>query len=749
MRLLYDLSGDPVTALRQIHDHHGGKDPEKFQKDLLDEVRELLTRDDFVRPEVIEAIAGAHERADEDTEPHVAGPLGLCLGLNAAVGVALAAKPTGAMFREAAAILGGAATRECFRAFYRLEGDDYRAYDLDAAELHRIGTTSLILRCPLRPRSRFEKGRTAAVKCLLPRYHGAKAILDRTSTYKKDHGKTHLASGPEVLDSTELTITMEFIAGETLAEVLDRRAEAARDRALDQADIEFIRQVGLEICRCLGELAAKGHRHLDLSPSNIIVVSGEDEALKFRLIDFGRNFTLTERVGTSDAFRRAALYVAPELLEDASQESWRCDAYSLGVIMLEAAAKRAIKREDLARELDRLWEGDKPWDGAPEIARIVEELVDEEPTRRLILADTPSADDAYAYLRKLIQQETEVLALYEKQTQGMGFGLLRGKALLLAYKNTQAANLFQAGQATREPVDDTYRDFPTLARWAVLSMACWAVVLTSFVALTAADLDLKVLSPWIGQLRDATGAHFEVGDFWGNFWGRVVALTFGLTAVTYYVNNFSTLSPRRLGTRIGWLSELLMRGTSFLLVFPILLAMVYAPHSWALCAGVGTLLVVLNNFVALRIASRAVAVSERLFTPRSAAGRRFVNDVFKEWWLLMGCYSLAMIAIGLLLTTGKAEDEKVFAVLAIVANIVKLYRTNCVETAPQVRGCLSRAFLTLRRAARLEAEGSFAASERDRNRWRERLVDWWWDPRLAAEPSSPGGGGSADGMKVD
>lgn len=718
MALLYDLSDDPRQAIAEIRAHcsepRGEDDPGNPRGRLLAAVKEPLVDDDYIDPEVSARVAKIYrqlEAGDDDLR----GPLGLYLCLNKALACALSPEPAPDLLEEARSLFADAAIKESFRAFYGLSDD----YELQAAELHRVGTTSLILRCPTRAKAETDRPRVIALKCLLPRYHKVRAITESTNAYKDEHS-LELPGVPFVYNSTPLTIAMDFIDGPTLAEVLESRAvpdhrspeQQTLDRALTDRDIDFIREVGLALCAKLSELIAHGGRHhLDLSPSNIILVNSPGEPIRIALIDFGHNFAIGERVGTSAAFRRASLYVAPELLDYPSTDDWRCDAYSLGVILLEAASKRRVQREDIASELDRLWQGDRPWDGAPGLARAIEELIDHDPSQRLaLMRGSQAVSDPYEYLRKLILQETEVLEIYEKRTTARGFGLLRGIGLLKIVNNPQLKNLFDVANQVEEPVDDAYADFPTLARWAVVAMACWAVTLSLFTFYTLADLGWSPVEPWVTQIAEAMDAHFLVGDFWGNLPGRLVALTFGLTAVTYYINNFSTLSPKRLGVRIGNLSEVVMRATSIGLVFPILWAILYAPDAWPLCAGVGTMLVVINNFLALRIAIRGNRVGWR-FSTRRAVGDRFITDVFKEWWVLMGGYSLAMITIGVLLLTGVAHDDAIFAVCVIVINVAKMYRLNCVETAPQVRGCLSRDILTLRRADELQAQGIPAPAE--------------------------------------
>jgi hypothetical protein len=732
--VLYVLDDDVDTALAQLEDAHAfSADAEAGRRALLDDVAHLLG-DPAVAGGAIMRIAAVHQAPQAPA--CVRGPLGLFLGLNAATALASFDSPNDEALCAARAWLKHDDVVECLYDFYEIE----RAYiDLgNDAELHRVGTTSVIFRCTTRSLHPYQTGQPRALKCLLPRYFRIQAIRDRTREYAADHSFTN-ASVPHVYRATDKTIVMDFVEGPTLAEKLaervvpnvlpgvpeDEQARAvARRRALEQEDIAFIRNALTALCEVLGDLFDDDERHLDLSPTNIIVTGESSDRLELALIDFGHNFAVTERVGSSAAIRRAGLYVAPELLDDPSRNretsraAWRCDTYSLGVILLEMAARRRIEKDDLNRELERLWQGDGEWNGALGLARIVEELIDARPEQRLLLmpgsataGEEPGhGENPYRYLGQLIRQETEVQALYEARSAGVGFGLLKGFALLELHGNIQLRNLLDAQRTVHEPVDDTYGDYPALGLWARVALYSWFVVLTAFVLLTAADLHVYALAPAADALVDALHPPFEVGDFWGNLPGRLVALTFALTQVTYYVNNYSIVSPKQLRSKLGLASESVLRANTILLTIPVMWAMVWQPSAWPLCSGLGTLLVVLNNYLTLRIARRANAVGSRRFSTLGEAGKKFVDDMYSEWWTLMGFYSVSMIAIGILLNAGVAHDAALFAALVVFINVAKMYRLNCVHFAPQVRGCLSRAILTLRRADRLVDEPRLAAA---------------------------------------
>lgn len=732
MQLLYELKQDPAEALEQVLSYRSRqlekKEPRPLEEALFHGIMPLLTEDSYVAPGVVANIerlyehVASSESAANTADHEINGPLGLYLALASAQAATFAGDQEGRRRAEdkSRVLLKDPAVQKCFSLFYGL--DD--VFVLQESELHRVGTTSLILRTNLQPKDEYSPSIDVALKCLLPRYHGVIAIRAATQGYKNEGG---VPGAPRLRKVTSLFVAMDFIEGETLEECLEKRVSLGDGRHLEDDDIEFIRDLGLAICRSLGTLADDEHHHLDLSPSNIIIVDETTRPMKIQLIDFGHNFLITERVGSSAAFRRAELYVAPELFENPALDDWRADAYSLGVILLSAAAKRQLTKDNLGHELDRLWQGDLHWEGAPTLARVVEELLDSDPSQRLILMERREDANPYEYLSDLIAQETEVMSLYAERTGSSGFGLLRGFGLVRPYSNAQVMNLFATGTKVKDPVDDNYKDFSGLGRWAAVSIVCWSVILLSFVFLTFYDLDPKATPALVSQLAEWTDAHFEIGSFWTNLPGRLVALTFGITAVSYYVNDFSMLSPKRIGRRIGGLTERVMRGTAIFLFFPIMWAMVHEPTAWPICAAIGTSLVVANNFLALCVAKRAFEVGTR-FSTRSAAGDRFITEVFKEWWRLMGAYSLALLVIGILLVAGVAHDEAIYAVLVVVINIAKMYRLNCIELAPRVRGCLSRDILTLRRADHLPRP---LANGVGSHRWTlvERIYKWLWTPK--------------------
>lgn len=771
--VLLGLDSSPSAAAEQIRLHYDGADP---QAALLGDLVNLLAAEG-IESRVTESLAGAYWYLDGRHDDTYLGPLAFYLALTAAWTLASEANDYEAEDHEKdkngaedydAELLDNARSwlmmpdvLDCVYDVYGLPRDQL---DLTDAELHRIGTTSLILRCKNRcgkvvdPFGIGSRHEHIAVKLLLPRYFRVVAVREQTAAYKKRLRDVKHDSVPPVAESAATWIIMAFVEGRTLHERLrderrDRKANAEPsddDGASDRPspDLEFIRAFLSRLCDILRELLEiinrdTGRRitHLDLSPSNVILVGENPETGSFgdlRLIDFGHNFTVLEQVGSSAAVHRTALYIDPELEENPERDDWRSDAYSLGMILLELAARRPLEAVHVKRELDRLWQGDKAWDGAPGLARIVEELIDRHSVNRLLLWDPTAAKgagtlhgaahlrDPYGYVKGLVRQEIEVEEIFATRSgskEGKGFGFLKGIVLVNWDVLSQVRNLLATKKLKEKPTDDTYADYPTLGRWAGVAVAAWAFTVLSFVYLTFVDLGLTTLPPTVKSLIRSTHAPFvqwsthhghevfKVASGQSNLPGRLVALTFGLVSVTYYVNNFSRLSFKRAGGRTAVITDRLLRISTVLLPIPVLWAMVWDPSAWPLCSGIGTLLVVLNNYLTLRLARAAIRAAHReSFSTVSDTCETFINENYSEWWRLMGYYSLAMIVVGVLLAVGRAGDAPIFAALVVAINVVKVYRLNCVAFAPKVHGWLSWVILTLRRGSRAEERREQAGS---------------------------------------
>ncbi len=120
-------------------------------------------------------------------------------------------------------------------------------------------------------------------------------------------------------------IAMEFLDGESLSEIVRRRAPLSVDRRL---------QLMLELCAGLGYAHARGIVHRDIKPGNLIVTG--DGALK--ILDFGLARIVSE-AGASGLTRVGSVmgtphYMSPEQVDGKVADS-RSDIFSVGVVFYE------------------------------------------------------------------------------------------------------------------------------------------------------------------------------------------------------------------------------------------------------------------------------------------------------------------------------------------------------------------------------------------------------------------------------
>ncbi|MCL2723205.1 MAG: serine/threonine-protein kinase [Polyangiaceae bacterium] len=128
-----------------------------------------------------------------------------------------------------------------------------------------------------------------------------------------------------------LFIVMEFVQGESIAEVLTKSGALAPVRT---------EKILAQICGSLGEAHSKGIIHRDLKPDNVILTERAGQKDFVKVLDFG----IAKRSGEEDR-REAKLtqqgtvlgtppYMSPEQFTGEPLD-WRSDVYSLGVMAYE------------------------------------------------------------------------------------------------------------------------------------------------------------------------------------------------------------------------------------------------------------------------------------------------------------------------------------------------------------------------------------------------------------------------------
>lgn len=136
-------------------------------------------------------------------------------------------------------------------------------------------------------------------------------------------------------------IVMEYIDGITLREYLD-----GKQPAVDEA-LELLRR----ICEAVAYLHSLQIVHLDLKPSNIMLLRGSN---RVKLIDFG--FADSPAFADLKGVGGTERYASPELSDANGEFDNRADIYSLGVIMEQMfprSFRSGRKVAELCRAVDR------------------------------------------------------------------------------------------------------------------------------------------------------------------------------------------------------------------------------------------------------------------------------------------------------------------------------------------------------------------------------------------------------------
>src|SRR6478736_2984940 len=120
-------------------------------------------------------------------------------------------------------------------------------------------------------------------------------------------------------------IAMEFLDGESMAEMVRRRAPLSIDRKL---------QLLIELCAGLGYAHKNGIVHRDIKPGNLMV-TGEGT---LKVLDFGLARITSEATSTGLTQVGSVLgtphYMSPEQVEGKVAD-WRSDIFSVGVVFYE------------------------------------------------------------------------------------------------------------------------------------------------------------------------------------------------------------------------------------------------------------------------------------------------------------------------------------------------------------------------------------------------------------------------------
>ncbi len=184
--------------------------------------------------------------------------------------------------------------------------------------------------------------RVVALKILNPNFPAEKDpafkrrfFLEASLTSKLRHPNTVTVIDYGQTDDGIFFIAMEYLEGQTLAEVLALEKTLPWTRVLD---------IGQQVCRSLREAHKLGVIHRDLKPANVMLLNEADQDM-VKVLDFGLVKSFLSDLAPGDpevtqngVFLGSPQYMAPEQARNVADP--RSDVYSLGILMYQMLTGR-------------------------------------------------------------------------------------------------------------------------------------------------------------------------------------------------------------------------------------------------------------------------------------------------------------------------------------------------------------------------------------------------------------------------
>ncbi len=581
---------------------------------------------------------------------------------------------------------------------------------------HRRGTTSFILRVDAPYLGQYER---LALKCIIYPYTDVAPIIESTETYYR-YRTDGAEFMPTIRSSSDKWIMMDFIEGRPLSDFgpgLGITFEGLR--------LSTYKRIITLLLQALAELEEKvtaqpGHKlgHWDLAPSNIIAVMKPDSIFdepalgaapdadieRLVLVDLGPNHLYSRSLGMLEGAE--TVFIAPEVKdENTGLES--SDLFSLAMIIVWLSEERMPTAAVVS---DRLYQRAAP------LARLVEDLLDVNADRRLLLFSSVLAGPGrYQRLAAAINKDIEIL---ERADQLAPADERYIRALVDLYKLREPRRQFTLFWEGRKNTGDTIiGNAGWLFFWSALCSANWYLTTTVITVWAFRDVGIETFAlpvdianrvfgteglPGIDSLR-APG--YELGATDKNIQALVLAFSFTLVATKYYQSIYSRIRVAPATGVLAHAAEFAMRFNAVWVGGPILVAVLVQPAWWPWCAAVGYFGTMSNDYCSHRFTERALKLGRKEFSSIPD----HINDVMRsygEWWRIMLIYAFILSFLAYGLTSGKVQDWNIYAGLIVLVNLAKLYPSNCSRLAPTVRGMLARSFVVSERLDALSVRRS-------------------------------------------
>jgi serine/threonine protein kinase len=556
----------------------------------------------------------------------------------------------------------------------------WKELDPDSFRYFKAGTTSCILTCHRRePENQSDFYRELVLKCVLFPWNTIATVARSTADYaslygKKETPKVEVVVYPEA--STANWVLMPFQEGSTLFDYLqlseDDGASAPHVR------IQRAQHVATALVTALGHLAAEpregqsppANKHLDLSPSNVILTSSGEA----RLIDLGVNHLYTRQVGIAE--HDDSVYVAPEV-KNRGGFLLKADVYSLGIILIESLSG-LVPRD--GRVPDSVYEM------SPVLGMTLEDLIEEDPDKRLLLLPA-DGDFSYDRLGNYLDEAFESVAK-EPIASESRFDRRYARFAPASRELRTQYDKWQSQRKSAKNSDSSYLLFYSL----LASIAWWFIAArTSVPEITDFVADFPRLPAW------PTAA-------------AVIAFGQGLLAAKYYQSILARLTVRSLPGALARVTEVTMRFMTVVALPTTLFAVIWRPSLWAWLVALGAAVAATTNFLTNVLANRLFDLgrSARLSTVPPAD--RPLPRGYEQWWWTMLLYALVIAVIAAGLQEGWMHDEGAYVFGLLVINIGIHYISKCVLAGPAIRGGLARSFAAgerlriMHESGRLETE---------------------------------------------
>ncbi|MFG3576177.1 protein kinase domain-containing protein [Micromonospora chersina] len=535
---------------------------------------------------------------------------------------------------------------------------------------YKAGTTSAILTAGYRDSDQRASDQWV-LKCVLFPWNKMSAVAKATESYAATYGSARRApSVVQPVASTSRWVLMPRQDGDTLRERINKLWEH-RDVPPGQAVAEAKRVARALVValRLLADSAeqpddqgarppehGRFRQHLDLSPSNVILAPDGPA----KLIDLGRNHLYSRQVGIAE--HDDSVYVAPEVKNRGAAGT--SDVYSLGVILTEILSGSPPRD---GRVPDSIYEM------SPALGRALDDLLEEDPHRRLLLAPR---SDGTVYDRVSLLLEA-AFAQVEAEPVVDPSRVWRTYARFAASSRELPSQFRKWREVRKRGGDEAYLLFFSL----VATLAWWGVF--ARVAVPQVPDFIKDF-PKLPAMPEAA---------------KLIAFAQAMVAAKYYQTILARLTTRHLD---GWLAraaEVSMRLMTVVALPTTVIAVSWQPRLWAWSCAAGAVLVACNNLLILLTARKLFAAGRAAgFSTVPPPDHQFPRG-FEQWWWTMLLYGLVIGVIAAGLQGGWMKDESAYVFGLLLINIGIHYIAKCAMAGPSVRGGLARSILAGERLA--------------------------------------------------